>query len=412
MKKVIEQLSLKVPGFKYLLIAMVAGTVIWSVVLIITYQHVRAIREEAIAALQQAKLEEEEHIKVEKIAASDSLKFDQKTHRLMAFQYMEQKQYSQAIPHFKRFVHLTNQQAVIDDHAPAILLVEAYIKSRRPKEGLLLILELKTLLGDEPSLILKEGEAHLLLGNHGKAAELFRQAIRLDPKNSIAHSLLAQVISLNDPLNPEVESLFNNSIEIDDKSVDNRYRYGVYLEKNGRYMDAIEVFNQILTIEPFHSLSIGRLGMLHYYNGNKEDAKKMYELAISINGTDYNTMYNLGELYLTSYSDAENGYKWFLKSVSIKPDHVSALKKLGIIAMTNRNYKEALIYFEKCEKARRKSVGTNIVIDEEIVKMNILQATVYESLSQKDNARKYYEKALAQDPVNRIARHKLALLDQ
>ncbi|MBL8024933.1 MAG: tetratricopeptide repeat protein, partial [Fibrobacteres bacterium] len=153
------------------------------------------------------------------------------------------------------------------------------------------------------------------------------------------------------------------------------------------------------------------LGMLYFYIGDKEQSKKMYELAVSINSTDYNTMYNLGELYLTSFSDPENGYKWFLRVVSIKPDHSPALKKLGIIAMNNRNYKEAILYLEKAEMSLEKASSVSEVDEGEVVKMHILQATAYESVGRKETAREYFEKALAKDPVNRIARHKLALLN-
>jgi tetratricopeptide (TPR) repeat protein len=135
--------------------------------------------------------------------------------------------------------------------------------------------------------------------------------------------------------------------------------------------------------------------------GNWNEARNKYELAVSINSSDYNTMYNLGELYLNSFGDPESAYKWFLRAVTIKPNHAQALKKLGVIAMNNRNYKEALTFFEKAEKN---------VTENDIVQINIFQATAYESLGMTDKAKTYYTKVLRKDPVNRIARHKVALL--
>lgn len=405
MNKTLEKISTRIPGFKYLVAAIAFCTLFWGVLLFKTYREVVAIRKAAILELEQSKAEAEEHLKRERLAASDSLKFDRSTHMEMALNYFRQKRYDESIPHFKRSLYLTDYKYITDNAYAYFALADAYIKSRRPKEALLWVKELKLVLGELPGLKVREAEAFFISGEIDRAKSLLDAVVSIDTTNSIAYRLLAQIAIAKSLPEKEIRFLFDKSIELDNRAVESYYQFGVYLEKSGYYNEAVEALKMVLKLEPFHTPSLGRIGMIHYYRGDYKAAKEAYELALSINRTDYNTSYNLGELLLTAYKDMEGAYKWFLRTVEIKKGHFAALKKLGIIAMNNRNYKEAAYYFGEAEKSRG-SQNT----DESLARLFILAATAHEYLGNHDIAKEYFKKTLRIDPLNRVARHKLSML--
>ncbi|MBL8028550.1 MAG: tetratricopeptide repeat protein, partial [Fibrobacteres bacterium] len=268
MNKLLEKLKEKVPGVKYILISMAVCTAIWAIILTKTYLEVAKMRKLAIAEMEQAKLNEEESLKAERLAAADGAKFDLKTHEMMAMYFLDKKQYAQAIPHFKRFLNIEDEQSVLDNPSNFMLLADAYIKSRRAREALSLLAQIKKVLGSDPAILLKEGEAYMILGENEKAIELIRSSIKADSTNSTAFSQLARAISYVDPLSTEIEKFFAKSVELEPRNIESRYQFGVYLEKNARYNDAIREFKNILEVEPFNTLALGRLGMLYFYIGD------------------------------------------------------------------------------------------------------------------------------------------------
>jgi len=128
-------------------------------------------------------------------------------------------------------------------------------------------------------------------------------------------------------------------------------------------------------------------------------AKKSYQTALALNPGDYNTHYNLGELYFVKYEDNASALDEFKKTLAGKPDHGEANFRVGVICLGNNMTKEAAFYLEKAREASPKNIRV------------LLQLGVtYEKLELKDEALRIYRLILDSDPYNQVAAQKIKLL--
>ena len=411
--KQIKLLIAKIPGFKIIGLCTAAAVIFWIAVIGHYYNKSKELEIQQFQEYMRQHADEQAQQAATVEGAQDSLKFEKETHRKMAEFYMERKQYKSAIPHFERVIERNNIMFLEDNKDFCLSLAEAYINARRMPDAIALLNRLREVMPEEARILQRLAEACFYSGDRTQAAEDLREALKKDPKNTASMILLARIYSIDDHTRKDIPDLLKKAISINPRDLQGYYYYGVYLSDRGEYTPAEENFKAALKLEPFHSPSLARLGMVYYYGGNVQKAKEMYELTLSINKTDYNTMYNLGELYLTSLNDPVNAYVWFRKSAELEPTHFPAIKKLGVLALNNRNYKEACFWFEKGEALRnldKKYTEEKITTDAELVDILIMHGTALESLGRKEDAKIMLRKALDEDPLNQIARHKLQLL--
>jgi tetratricopeptide (TPR) repeat protein len=340
---------------------------------------------------------------------------DQEANRTLAEYYMERKQYARAIPHFKRVVKPDDVIYVENNWDFCLKLADAYLGARQVEEAIAYLRKLLAFFPDEGALLRRMGEACFRRGEADKAAEYFREALKRNPSDGESIVSLAKLYFRSDRTRKDIPELFEKAILMNPASAEAEYNYGVYLSEIGEYNVAAKHFQKALKIRPFHSPSIARLGMVYYYQGKIREAEEMYELALSINPTDYNTWYNLGELRLTSLNRAAEAFDAFQKALEYDKDHFFALKKCGVISLNNRNYKEACVFFDRAYEVRnrtRELPREVTAFDQEIVDVLILYATALESLGRKADAIQKLSMALAENPLDRVARHKLSLLQQ
>ncbi len=206
--------------------------------------------------------------------------------------------------------------------------------------------------------------------NSEKAEKYLKKAIELDPKYSEALYQLARYY-MNKPQASDAD--YNNA--------------RIYLQKQ-------------LDIEPLNAKVHSRLGMTYYYLHEPYLAEKSYSMALTLNENDYNTHYNLGELYYSQLNDRLKALEQFKKAAAIKRDHAEANFKIGLIALENQQYKEA-IRFLQLANAQAPS-NTRILLQ---------LGVAYERLGMREDAIGAYTAILNLDALNDIALQKLKLMN-
>jgi tetratricopeptide (TPR) repeat protein len=141
--------------------------------------------------------------------------------------------------------------------------------------------------------------------------------------------------------------------------------------------------------------------MVYYYLDYPELARKSYQTALILNPDDFNTHYNLGELFYGVIGDTVAALKEFKNAFILNPSLYEAAFKIGLICMKNGMNKEAVHYFELALKR---------VPDD--VRILLQCAVAWERLERRDRAAEKYRTVLAVDELNSIARLKLKLLSQ
>lgn len=76
-------------------------------------------------------------------------------------------------------------------------------------------------------------------------------------------------------------------------------------------------------------------------------ALKSYETALALNPYDFNTRYNLGELYYTGLNDRRNALKEFVRVLEDNPALFNASYKAGLICAANGMTKEARLLYTR-----------------------------------------------------------------
>jgi tetratricopeptide (TPR) repeat protein len=197
----------------------------------------------------------------------------------------------------------------------------------------------------------------------------------------------------------KAEDFFRRSIQADSSYLEAWYQLARFYMNQSDHIRARICLLRILDIEPLHVKTHARLGMVYYYLDQPELAKKSYLTALALNPQDYNTHYNLGELYYSKLNDEKHALDEFKKAIEGNPQHAEANFKIGLICLSNNMTKEAVTFFEKSREYDQKNVRV------------LLQLGVaYEKLSMKDDAGNVYKAILEIDPLNRIALQKIKLL--
>ncbi len=165
------------------------------------------------------------------------------------------------------------------------------------------------------------------------------------------------------------------------------------------YLEAKELLLKVLKQDPLHARSHARLGMIHYYLGHADLAKKSYQIALTLNPQDYNSRYSLGVLYEELYEDPVGALHEYSKALELNPEHTEANFKAGLIFLSNDMLNEAIRHFER---ARRSSPEDKRIL--------LQLAVAYERKDMRRKAVAVYRNVCDIDPLDEVARQKLRLL--
>jgi tetratricopeptide (TPR) repeat protein len=329
--------------------------------------------------------------------SKDLLPIDIDAHGFAAAYYLKNDQPEKAIEHILRIIPLQkgNRTLKLD-------LATAYLTSGQYDKALVCLRKLADESADDTlkeSVEARLGLTLFYLGKTKESVELLDKCIEKTPRSSEALCFRGEVeASVAGP--PEkVEDYFLKSIGADSTYVEAWYQLARYCMNQGQYSRARIYLLRILDIEPLHVKTQSRLGMAYYYLDEPEPAKKAYLTAIALNPKDFNTHYNLGELYYSKLNDEKSALDEFKKTIEGNPFHMEANFRIGLICLNNNMAKEAIVYFEKARSQDPKNIRV------------ILQLGVaYEKIAMKAEALAVYNTILEIDPLNRVALQKTKLL--
>lgn len=127
----------------------------------------------------------------------------------------------------------------------------------------------------------------------------------------------------------------------------------IYL-KVGLVREAIDVFEQAVTVGDHSSQTYFNLGSAYYMNDNNTQAIKSFEEAIRIDSNFYEAYYKLGLVY-DSIGEHDKAIDLYKKVISLNPDHIKAYQSLGLSYESKGMRDEAVKYFKKAlEKEEKK----------------------------------------------------------
>ena len=165
-------------------------------------------------------------------------------------------------------------------------------------------------------------------GELDAAAEQFRQASTLDPKNAAARYQLGLVLAeLNGPKSARQE--FKEAITLDAKFAFAYNALGMSYKKEGKYSEAAEAFEGAIRINPQFAEAKNNLGTLYATQGENNKAAILFKEATE-DSPGYAVAYLNWGLLLGNEGDLRGAKKMFEKALQLSPELPEAQRDLQV----------------------------------------------------------------------------------
>jgi tetratricopeptide (TPR) repeat protein len=245
----------------------------------------------------------------------------------------------------------------------------------------------------------------------GKIEEAMAQAMTLlqkQPRNVELLTALGTMHSEQHPDDATADGFLKQALVVNPTYIPAIYQVGRRFMHAKQYPAAQKTFEQILSLQPGYPKAFAQLGMSLYYQEQFEEARQKLISALKASPRDYNTWYNLGEVYLQQAAEAgvkdtsvvaairQRAFSCYNQAIELQPRHAMAHYRMGLILQGNNQSKEATRHFEFA-----------LEIMPELVPGWLQLALAYENLQLYDKARAALDKAYALDPLNKVVALKL-----
>ncbi len=230
--------------------------------------------------------------------------------------------------------------------------------------------------------------------NADLAADLFEQALRVDPAYARAHADLGRAFWQKFELTEDpawvarAADACREAVALDELDAGGRTCLGVLYNGTGRYQEAIEELEQARRLEPTDDLIYTELasaylgagqperaeatheaaiavrphywggysgqGAFYYRQGRVEEAIAAWEQAAQLAPDSYRSFSNLGVGYFVAerWTDARRAFE---RSLQIYPDYETAVNNLGTLYFFEGRYADATRMFERATEAQQRS---------------------------------------------------------
>ena len=166
------------------------------------------------------------------------------------------------------------------------------------------------------------------------------KALELDERLLIAHIIMGDC-KLNYEWNPsEAERHFKRAIELDPEDSWAHSAYGSYLQKVGRFDEAINEKKRTRELAPTNAAEISNLGWTYYYAGKYPEAIAVYKQAMELNPRFPWAHVGLGRTYL-SKGQHEEAIAELNNAISLSEGNVRAIGMLGYAYAVTGKHAEA-----------------------------------------------------------------------
>ena len=159
------------------------------------------------------------------------------------------------------------------------------------------------------------------------------------------------------------------TVATENQSADDLNEAGMEALNNQKYGLAIDLFQQVVKLEPKHKYAWNNLGRAYLGTGQWEQAVTAFQKAIAINPYDQYAYNNLGEAYeqQAKYDDA---IQQFRKQLEVNPLDPFAHANLGRLFVNQKQYAQAVPELEKAVDLQPKNAVTEIELGQAYIGNN------------------------------------------
>lgn len=184
---------------------------------------------------------------------------------------------------------------------------------------------------------------------------LWRHALAVDEKSSIAHNNLGLVLADHSRLEEAINE-FRRALEIDPLFVEGHTNLGNFLAQRGSPEEAISHLRQALTIDPAFANAHNTLGNILADRGESDRAIEHFRQALQTNPQSAMTYYNLGRV-LAKRGDLSEATENYRKAAELNPSDPDVYNNLGLVFQSQGRLQEAVEQFHNALRIDPKYVN-------------------------------------------------------
>jgi tetratricopeptide (TPR) repeat protein len=184
----------------------------------------------------------------------------------------------------------------------------------------------------------------------------------------------------------EAEQLYQRILALEPQHVATLFRLGSIRAKQGRIDEAVVLFRRVANAATRSAEIQSSVGTVLYGLARFEESVACYRAALALNGEHADTHNNLGNA-LNALGRSQEAVAHYQQALAIRPDHVDALSNLGNALHSLGRPSDALAYYQK-------ALALN---DEHADAHNNFGNSLY-ALGRVEEAQLQFERALAIDP--------------
>jgi tetratricopeptide (TPR) repeat protein len=232
-------------------------------------------------------------------------------------------------------------------HSELALLFEKSGNEQRARSERAKVNVLKSSSEKEAAIAKFYGEAnqYLSAGNAVAAAQSYREALQLKPRDPRLHYNLSLALDRLGDTSAEHTEL-ERTVELDPKLAAAQDQLGLLALRSGQQAEAERFFKKTLAIDPTFAEAQSNLGVLYSQQGKNADAARLFQQAIESDPKYSKAYVNLGLLMAQqeNFSEAEQKFR---EAIRLDSGYADAYAALGMLQAKTGRGADAVTSFRK-----------------------------------------------------------------
>jgi tetratricopeptide (TPR) repeat protein len=184
-------------------------------------------------------------------------------------------------------------------------------------------------VGQDSPHLMTQAKQYLDQQRYDEAITAYREAIRGDPQNAVAHYGLG-VAYARTGADDQAIAAYREAIRLQPANVDAYYGLGVASERKGHDAEAIAAFREVIQRRPDDAMAHYGVGVASERQGQDEQAINAYQEAIRLNPSLADAYFHLGMIYARGRQD-ERAIAAYREAIRLQPSYADAHYGLGLL---------------------------------------------------------------------------------
>jgi Flp pilus assembly protein TadD len=198
----------------------------------------------------------------------------------------------------------------------------------------------KTYIGQDSQQSTIAGKQWLDQQRYDEAIAAYRQAVRLEPQNALAHYGLGVAYSRKGE-NEQAIAAYREAIRLQPEHADAHYGLGVASGHLSQNEQAVTAYREAIRLNPGLADAHYNLGMIYARLRLEEQAIAAFREAIRLQPTDALAHYGLGVIY-AKRGQNDQAMEVYREAIRLNPNHAEAYTGLGVIYSRTRQDDQAI----------------------------------------------------------------------